>query len=331
MRVVITGGTGFLGRHIVQRLAVAGHEVVFTGRNGKTADGIMAGIRPAVSFAPLAHGTPQAAAEMGRICRGAGAVVHCAALSAPWGRAQDFHDAYVASAQEVVDACRDGGVPRLVHISTPSLYACRRDRLGIREDDPLPEPVNEYARTKLAAERIAAGADLAEVVVLRPRAIFGPCDETLLPRLLRILSKGVVPLVRGAQTMTDVTYVANVVDAVEAALCVLLPRPRPVYNITNGEPMPMAELFALLVSAFDLRVRPLQVPRMALNAMAATCEALACVTGKDPVLTRYSAGVLSWSQTLDITAARQELGYAPRVSVRDGLKAYAAWWRARSA
>ncbi|PKM25216.1 MAG: NAD(P)-dependent oxidoreductase, partial [Gammaproteobacteria bacterium HGW-Gammaproteobacteria-12] len=136
MKILLTGGTGFVGRHIAWRLAAEGCEVVFSGRNRDAADEVQRHARAAMRFLPLEHGTPQASAALAEAARGADALVHCAALSAPWGSAEAFQRANVASTEEVITACRTQGVARLVHLSTPSLYFDFQDRLGVRERDP---------------------------------------------------------------------------------------------------------------------------------------------------------------------------------------------------
>ncbi|WP_233836557.1 NAD-dependent epimerase/dehydratase family protein [Paraburkholderia sp. ZP32-5] len=327
MRILVTGGTGFLGRHVVWRLNAAGHDVVFTGRNQQHAATVIAGAKRAdheTRFVELEHGGAQSRETMLEAAAGAEAAVHCAALSSPWGRPEAFHKANIASTQEVVDACRARGVSRLVHISTPSLYFDFRDRIGIREDEPLPSPVNDYARTKGIAEQQVMQSSLDSVVALRPRAIIGPYDATLLPRLLRVARVSRLPLMRGGNALIDLTYVDNVIDAIEAALSADLRRA--VINISNGEPMPVRTLFAMLADAFNIELRVRRVPYCVADAAATLLEWAASFRQDwEPPVTRYSVGLLAWSQTLDLTRARDLLGYIPQVTLADGIRRTAAW------
>lgn len=329
MRILVTGGTGFLGRHVVWRLNASGHDVVFTGRNVQHADSVIAGATRAdceTRFIMLEHGSAQSHAKIHEAAAGADAAVHCAALSSPWGRPEAFEKANIDSTQEIVDACRAQHVPRLVHISTPSLYFDFRDRIGIREDEPLPSPVNDYARTKRIAEQRVIQSPLDSVIALRPRAIIGPYDATLLPRLLRVASVSGLPLMRGGNALIDLTYVDNVVDAVELALSADLQRA--VVNISNGEPIPVRTLFTMLADAFGIELRVRRIPYPIVDAVATLLE-WATIVRRDwePPVTRYSVGLLAWSQTLDLTRARDLLGYTPQVPLAEGIRRTAAWAR----
>ena len=331
MRVLVTGGTGFLGRHLVWRLNAAGHEVVFTGRDRRRASVVLAGvarIECAVRSVEVAHGSSQAAAVLAEAAAGADAVIHCAALSSPWGPREAFEHANVDSTREVVEACRADRIPKLVHISTPSLYFDFRDRIGIREDEPLPPPVNDYARTKGIAERMVVASTIDSVIALRPRAIFGAWDETLLPRILRVARTARLPLMRGGCSLIDLTYVDNVVDAVMLALEADLERA--VVNVSNGEPIPVHALFAKLANAFGVTLRVRRVPYPVVDAIATVLECVGRARpGWEPPITRYSAGLLAYSQTLDLTRARELLGYAPRIALDVGLARTAAWFTAQ--
>lgn len=327
MRILVTGGTGFLGRHVVWRLNASGHDVVFSGRNARHAETVIAGASRAdreTRFIMIEHGSAHSHALMHEAAAGVDAAVHCAALSSPWGRSEAFHKANIESTQEIVDACRAQSVPRLVHISTPSLYFDFRDRLDIREDEPLPSPVNDYARTKGIAEQRVMQSPLDSVIALRPRAIIGPYDATLLPRLLRVARVSRLPLMRGGNALIDLTYVDNVVDAVELALTADLRRA--VVNISNGEPMHVRTLFAMLADAFGIELRVRRIPYPVVDAVAALLEwAASSRPDWEPPITRYSVGLLAYSQTLDLTRARDLLGYTPRVTLADGIRRTAIW------
>ncbi|WP_417701774.1 NAD-dependent epimerase/dehydratase family protein [Pseudomonas sp.] len=327
MKILLTGGTGFVGRHIAWRLAAEGCEVVFSGRNRDAADEVLRHARAAMRFLPIEHGTPQARAALAEAARGADALVHCAALSAPWGSAEAFQRANVASTEEVINACRTQGVARLVHLSTPSLYFDFQDRLGVRENDPLPPPVNHYAHTKGMAEALLRAADVAPTVVLRPRAVFGPWDATLMPRMLRVMRRGAIPLMRGGRAELDLTYIDNLVDAAWLGLTRPLPGRYNLYNVSNAEPIRLDHLLERVATAFALPLRTRRLPWPLVSAVARLLETDAhWRSGEEPLLTRYSAGVLAFSQTLDTSAIRRELGWQPRIDLAEGIRRHAAWW-----
>ncbi|KAF7600722.1 MAG: NAD-dependent epimerase [Candidatus Dactylopiibacterium carminicum] len=331
MKIVITGGTGFLGRHLVWRAAAEGAQVIFTGRDASAAreviDHAPAG---AVRWQAVAHGEADAQATLTDIAHDADALVHCAALSAPWGRREAFHRANVLGTAEVIAACQANAVPRLVHISTPSVYFGFADRLRINEDASLPTPANEYVRTKLAAEALVRKAVLPSAAILRPRALHGPWDQALVPRLLRVMRRGPIPIMRGTDIQLDLTYIDNAVDAVWLALTRPLPRPLSVYNVSNGQPATLGALLEAIAREFGLPLRTRVLPWPVAALVARGLEATARLgRGKEPLITRYSAGVLAFSQTLDVSRLRNELGWQASVSTEEGIQRHARWWKAR--
>lgn len=330
MKIVVTGGTGFLGRHTVWRLAGRGHRVLFTGRNAREAAAVKSRTGGEVDFAALDHGAGESGAALAACCRGADAVVHCAALASPWGPRRSFERSNVAAVEEVLAACAEQGVARLVHISSPSIYFEFADRLQVREDRPLPRPVNDYARTKRAAEELILAAALPHSIILRPRAIFGPWDNALLPRLLRLIELKRVPLLRGGRALIDMTYVDNVVDAIEAALALDANPPgmSPAFNISNGEPIEVGDLFERISSAFGMPLEARPRPYVVADLAARLLEAGArLMPGWEPPFTRYSLGAIAYSQTLDLSRAQSVLGYRPGVSLDEGIRRTGRWWR----
>jgi nucleoside-diphosphate-sugar epimerase len=330
MKIVITGGTGFIGRHLVWRLSGDGHDVVFTGRNKRAADQVAKLSQAGARWQPLDHGGPDAYADLLQASIGAGAMVHCAALSSPWGRKEDFYSANVAGTMEALRVCEALKIRRMIHISSPSIYFLYRDRLAITEDTPLPPPVNLYAKTKALAELAVRNSPLPERIILRPRAVFGPWDNTLMPRLERVLKRGPLPLLRNGHALLDLTYIDNLIDGIQLALTRPLLRPLSVYNLSNGEPIRFDALLAAITRHFGWTVRTRPVPWIVMRQVARLLEWHALITGKgEPLITQYGAGVLAFSQTLDLTAIRNELGYRPRLTIEQGMANHAAWLRSQ--
>ncbi|MBC8742013.1 NAD-dependent epimerase/dehydratase family protein [Paraburkholderia sp. UCT31] len=318
-RALVTGATGGLGRTAVEMLLARGIDVVATGRNED------------IGRALAARGARFVAADLvnsdvGSLVSGCDVVFHCAALSAPWGARADFVAANVVATERLARAAHREGRAKFVHISTPSIYFDFRDRLNIREDDPLPTPANAYAETKALAEaRLRVWADNGlPVVMLRPRALFGPYDTVLVPRMLRALRNGVLPVVNHGRAVVDVTYLENVAHAMWLAATRDTPQAS-AYNITNGEPMPLADLIKRLFDALGVSFRTRNLPRGAALCLGGAMEGASRVTRKEPLLTRYSAGVLGYSQTLSLERAAKDLGYRPLFTVEQGIERYAQW------
>lgn len=326
MKTLITGATGFLGGALARRLHGMGWDVTALGRNPRALAALNAeGIR--TLQADLADEAAIRAA-----CQGQEIVFHSGALSAPWGRGEGFYRANVLGTRHVVRGCQDANVQRLLHVSTPSIYFRYEPRLNVRETDPLPaKPVNEYARTKLLAEAEVdrAHADGLPVVTIRPRAIFGPGDTTILPRLIQRLASGRLPVIGDGKNIADLSYVENVVDAL--LLCAESPKSTlgKKYNITNGQPVVLWDMVRKVAAALGYPPPRGHIPYRIADAFAGLLEMTHRLlpSQPEPPLTRYTVGVIANSTTLDISAARRDLGYHPRISVEEGFEKFIDWWK----
>lgn len=166
-----------------------------------------------------------------------------------------------------------------------------------------------------------------ETVILRPKAIFGPGDTSLLPRLLVAAQSNRLPQIGNGANRVDLTYVDNVVNAILSAL----ERSEVaggVYTITNGESPCLWDVIRYVLRELGLNDRLRRVPYAAAYAAAACMEAKSALTGREPLLTRYTVAVLGRTQTYDISAARRDLHYTPQVSVANGIERTIAALRA---
>lgn len=313
-----------MGGRLSRLLMERGWDVTAVGRNAEAGSRLQNGgirfVRADLMNKDALHQT----------CNGQDVVFHCGALSSPWGVYQDFFDANVTGTKHVVKACLQAGVGRLVHVSTPNIYFAYEDRLGIREEDPLPaKPANAYAATKrLAEETVRQGmAEGLDAIILRPRGIFGPGDTSILPRLIAANDKGGIPLIRGGTALLDMTYVDNVADGLILAAMAPDSASGRVYNLTNGEPVRLIDALRRLFELLEkpLRLRPL--PYRAASLLGGGLELVSRMTGKEPRLTRSTVGLLSFSHTLDITRAKELLGYRPSVGMDEGLRRFSVWWK----
>ena len=158
-----------------------------------------------------------------------------------------------------------------------------------------------------------------ETVILRPKAIFGPGDTSLLPRLIAAAQRNRLPQIGNGANRVDLTYVDNVVHAITLSLT-QAEASGGIYTITNGESPRLWDVIQRVLRELGLNDRLRQVPYHVAYAIAACMEAKSALTGREPLLTRYIVAVLGQTQTYDISAARCDLNYAPQVSLEDGLE-----------
>lgn len=325
MRILVTGGTGFLGKAVAFKLAKDGHEVTAIGRNEEIGKELRSW---GIGFVKIDLADANAVMK---VCQNQNGVVHCGALASPWGKYIDFYKSNVLGTQHIILGCEKHGVERMIHVSTPSIYMEYRDRYQIKESEPLPvRAVNLYAQTKRMAEEIVDTAYLngLSVITIRPRGIFGPEDHTIFPRIIRVNDSRGIPDF-GKSATVDITYIDNVVDAVVLCLHASKKSFGKKYNITNGEPR---QLKALLQALFDKLGYPLRFRKMPFR-LAYCAAALAEFYAKfmpgadEPEITRYGVGTLYYAQTLDITVAQQDLGFKPRIDIDKGMERFADWWR----
>lgn len=324
MNVLITGGTGFLGRRLALTFRSLGDRVTVLGRNKSIGSELeKAGLR-------FVAADLRDAKAMMTACQDQDCVFHCGALSSPWGAYNEFYGTNVLGTRHLVQGCLAHQVQRLVHVSTSAVYFTYADQFQISESMPLPRPVGPYAKTKqLAEQEIQQGHQQGlSTLIIRPRGIFGPGDTTILPRLLRASDRTGIPLIRHGNAVMDLTYIDNVVDALRC--CQQAPERLSggVYNITNGEPIALRTVLEQLAEQLhrELKFKSLAFP--VAYGIATVMEAVAkLLDGAEPTLTRYTVGLLTFSQTLAIDSARDDLGYQPQVSLQQGIAQFSDWWQ----
>ncbi len=322
---LVTGGGGFLGAALVRALLARGDRVRVLAR------GDYPELRAA--GAETVRGDVREPAAVLDACEGADAVFHTAALAAGWGDPREFEAVNVGGTESVLAACRAQGVKALVHTSTPSVVAHGGDLEGA--DESLPYPARflaHYPRTKALAERKVRNEGDAGLpcVAIRPHFIWGPGDRHLLPRLLSRARAGKLRRVGRGDPLVDTVYVDNCVDAHVAAAAKLLEgasiRGR-VYFVSDGAPIGVWTMANRLLGAAGVPPVTRAVPSWLAYAAGALLEAGHAVAGsaREPLMTRFGASQLSHAQWYDISAARRDLGYDPRVSIDEGLRRLEAW------
>lgn len=327
MKILVTGATSGLGRNASEYLLGQGFDVVACGRNPQAAEQL---VQMGAKFVPceLAELSLQQAKEM---MAGCDAIWHCAALSSPWGKRQDFENINLEATRTLATAAGQLEIARFIHISTPAIYFNFTHQRNIAETTHNTHFANQYARTKYLAEtaiwQCVEQYPATRYTLLRPRGLFGPHDRVLLPRLLaQIKSRhGKLILPNGGNNYFDLTYVGNVVHSMQLATDKEGLQSGATYNITNQQPQALKHTLQQLFTELSLACEIRSAPYPLLYGIATLLEGVGHLTGKEPLFTRYSLGAAYFTMTLDNQKAQQELGYYPVYSMEQGIHLTANW------
>lgn len=328
MKILVTGGGGFLGQALCRGLRARGHEVASFNRGHYPE---LDAIGVAQLRGDLADRDAVIAAADG--CE---AVFHNAAKAGAWGPYEDYHRANVLGTRHVLDACRTHRIGRLVYTSTPSVtHRATHPVEGLGADEvPYGEGFKApYATTKTIAEKevLAANDATLATVALRPRLIWGPGDNQLLPRLAERARTGRLRLVGDGHNLVDTTYIDNAAQAHFDAFDALAPGAAcagRAYFISNGDPRTMRETINALLAAVGAPTVDRTVPFGLAYAIGAACEALwgALPLKGEPPLTRFLAEQLVTPHWYDMGPARRDFGYVPPVGFDEGLARLREAW-----
>ncbi len=314
MKIFLTGGSGFVGGAVISQLGGV-HEFLCMSRSEASDAKIKA-----------FGGTPvrSALGDVGeKLLEGIDAIVHSAAYVESWGPWKTYWDLNVAGTRQLLTAARAAGVKRFVHIGTEACLFKGQDMRGI--DETYPYALNSpypYSRTKAYAELAVLEANepgTFETISIRPRFIWGPGDQTMLPELRKMVESGGFMWIDGGRAKTSTVYIDNVVEGVRLAL--EKGRGGEAYFITDDEVTTMRKIISGLAATDGLALPDKNVPAWVAGALAFSLEKLARLTGtaKAPMITRFAADIMSRECTIDISKAKSELGYVPLVSIEEGL------------
>ncbi len=316
--LLVTGATGLVGRHVVDRALAAGLRVRALVRNPAAA-GELRGRGVEVIDGDL---TDVAASDC--CAPGVTHVVHCAAKVGDWGPIDDYLQVNQLGTRRLIDAVlRSSAIERLVHISSLGVYPSR-DHYGTDETAPVNTTgIDGYTRSKVAAEQEAAHAAATKglpAVILRPGFIYGPGDRSVLPRLLDRLRSGQFRYLGDRTRLMNNTYVGNLVDAIFLAL-ERDDLTGEVFNITDGRLVTKEEFVGTICDRAGLPRPERTVPLGVAKALAATLETLWRWRGKTeaPILSRARIKFLGLNLDFCIDKARRRLAYNPQVDFQDAI------------
>jgi nucleoside-diphosphate-sugar epimerase len=313
--ILVTGGTGFIGTHLLEKLVANREAVRALVRRTRVPRVLPAGVETV--YGDLESGTGIADA-----LRGADAVIHLAGVTKAL-RTADYYAGNVRATEQLVHAMAGQGI-RLVHVS--SLAAIGPSAAGaLLGEDAAPQPLTHYGKSKLAAERVVRNL-APDAVIVRPPVVYGPRDTDVF-QLLKSISKGLVLEIAGGERWFSAIYVKDLVEGLMAAARTPRASGR-TYFLAHAKPVSWRQLGASAANIMARTPRVLTVPFAVANAVGACAEVWARCSGKPGIVSREKiaeARCMAW--TCDTVRASQELGFVAQTSLDDGLATTLAWYK----
>jgi nucleoside-diphosphate-sugar epimerase len=314
--VFVTGGSGFIGGRLIERLRADGHAVRALARSSPAAERVRAcGAEPI-------EGDLADVAAMRAGAEGCELAFHAAAMLGDWGKREDFERVNVDGTRNALRGCAEAGVRRFTHVGTEAALLAGEPLIAVNETAPLrPDSPSLYCATKARAEQavVSANADGFETVVVRPRFVWGVGDTTLLPVMTQMVRGGRFAWIGGGRHLTSTTHVDNVIEGL--VLGAGSGRPGNAYFVTDGEPVVFREFVGELLATQGVEAPTRSVPAAVAMPLAVACEAAwrhLPLAGRPP-LTRLACWLSAQECTITIDKAREQLGYRPVRTIADGL------------
>jgi nucleoside-diphosphate-sugar epimerase len=311
----VTGGSGFIGGRLIERLVAEGRSVRALARSDESA------ARVSVLGAEAVRGDLGDRASLAAGAAGCATAFHLAAHLGEWGPWEDFQRGNVEGTRNALAACREAGVRRFVHCGTEAALMAGEPLVQVDETAPLrPDSRAPYPATKARAELAVreANRDGFETIVVRPRFVWGKGDTTLLPEMVKTVEAGKFAWVGGGGNVTDTAHVDNVVEGLVLGAGKGLAGE--AYFVTDGEPVVFREFVTEMLRTQGVEPPDRSLPAWTAAPLARVCElAWKLPLPGEPPMTRFRSWILTQECTIDISKAREELGYEPIVSREQGL------------
>ena len=305
----VTGGSGFVGGALIERLRREGWDVRALARSERAADRVRE-----LGAEPVMGDLDDLRVEDCEIA------FHAAAKVEDFGDPAEFERVNVQGTRNLVAACRTGGVRRLVHVGTEAALMVGQPLINVDESAPLrPDSAALYSSSKAKAEQLVRDAGGLETVVVRPRFVWGRGDTSLLPTIIEMVTSGRFRWIGGGGQLSATTHIDNTVEGLW--LAATKAPAGSVYFVTDGEPAVFREFLTELLATQGVTVPDKSVPAGVARVAAAASERIWRLLKRPgpPPLTSFAVWVSSQECTIDISRAERELGYRPVISRETGL------------
>ncbi len=319
MTVLVTGGGGFLGGAIVKLLLAQGHTVRSLARSHYP--------HLATLGVEQISGNLNDAKAVSRAVTGCDMVFHVAAKAGVWGSFDEYYQPNVIGTQNIIQACLTHQVTKLIFTSSPSVVFNGQDMAGVDESVPYPDHyLSYYPQTKAEAERLVleANSDKLATVALRPHLIWGPGDNHLVPRIIERGKKNALRRIGSRNALVDTVYIDNAAQAhLDAAqhLGIHSVVAGKAYFISNDEPRPLWDIVNAILATGGVAPVTRVLPEKLAYGIGALLEfsyRLLSISS-EPRLTRFVAEELSTAHWFDLSAAKNDFGYQPSMSIDEGM------------
>jgi nucleoside-diphosphate-sugar epimerase len=325
VKALVTGGGGFIGGAIVEKLVHRGDSVCSFSRN----------YHPQLASVGVDQyqGDISDPVAVEKACKDQDVVFHVAGKPGIWGRYRDYYNTNVVGTQNVVAACQRYQIRALVHTSSPSVIFNGQDMEGVDESMPYPKQFHtHYHKPTALAEQfvIRSVDDNFRAIILRPHLVWGPKDVNLVPRIISRAKR--LTRVGNGKNLIDTVYIDNVADAHVLAADKLMQDPKlsgKIYFISQDDPIYLWDIINAILKAAGMK----PVKRAVSHRLAWLIGGVFEIIYKllylkaEPQMTRHLADELVTAHWFDISAAKRDLGYVPRVSTKEGLRRLEDWLR----
>ena len=327
--IVVTGYGGFLGREVTRQLLRRGETVIGLARTDHAAKFATENASRLQTMRVDLADAPATAAAFASL-EPIGAIIHTAAVAGVWGPRSVYQRANVDATRNIIAACREHQIERLVHTSSPSVTFGGEHQSGVDESVPYPDRhLCHYSETKAIAERLVLDFDASSrtrAVALRPHLVWGNDDPHLIPRVIDRARRGRLRIVGDGTNRIDTIHVTDAASAHINALDALSDHPDRcggrAYFLSADQPVIAWQWIRELCAIHDVSPPTRRVSYRTAHAIGAMLETVYGGLGvrREPPMTRFVAAQLAKDHYFDITAAKERLGYQVQTSIEDGME-----------